>query len=171
MANTVVSLGTVLTVGYSETGTPTGTSTPLNSGSMQYNPTAFSSGTGAGQVDRLYVNQATITASGSLTITLTSYTDPLNATVSMLRIKEIFINLLSGGASAIVIGNATHPIGIFSAGSTTMTLNTGSPFYLAFPLDATGIPITASSTDQLKIVNSDGANAAVVNIQIKGCSA
>lgn len=144
----------------------------LNASSFKYAPTQYANGTGAGQCDRLYAAQLTLAASGTFSITLTNFTDFFGNTLSMLRFKSLFVNLVSGGASSIAVGNATNPLANWiSVTTATIQVRSGGLLWLDSPVDATGYPIVAGASDTLKITNNDSVNVATVNLGVYGCSA
>ncbi|HLY65460.1 MAG TPA: hypothetical protein VKU60_07995 [Chloroflexota bacterium] len=138
----------------------------------QYSQT-LTNGTGiAGTANQLYVAQASITASGNTSLDFASgLNDPFGAALAMARVKYIFINNNNAtAASSITVGNATHPLPLFSAGSTTVTINNNGFFAMGDP-GATGIAVGSGATDTLKIVNADSGNVATVNTIAVGSTA
>lgn len=134
---------------------------------------ALTSGTGAsGTADLIYGATLTITGGGNTTIDLVGgSTDILGTAISMARLKFLYINLATTTtASSITVGNATNPINLFSAATTTVSIRNDGIFLMGTK-DATGIAMTGGASDGLKIVNADGSNSATVNVCAIGSSA
>lgn len=174
MATTLTGVGLGASCGWSFTNVLAYGNT-YNQNSLKFQPTQFTSGTTAGAVDRLYVTRLTLAGSANSTITLTNYADGFGNTVSMLRFKSLWVQLVyasTGGATHINVGAATNPlVNWISVGTTTIQVRNGGLLFLCSPYDATGYPITASTADQLKITNGDASNTATVDVCIMGCSA
>lgn len=132
----------------------------------------------AGGADELYANTLTISASGTATINLTSFTDACNQTsVSLSRVKAWRFWLLSSSDSSlgnactgITVGNAGSNPFLFNWGGTTPTqsLGNGEFFEWATP-NAAGIAVSGSH-ENILITNTDSVNAAVVQVVICGGS-
>lgn len=130
-------------------------------------------GTGAaGTADLIYFSQLTIAASSSTSLDLSgSLTDVFGSTISMARLKVLYIShLTTTTASSITVGNATNPVNLFSAATTTISIRNGG--LMAYgDTGATGVAITGGSSDQLKIANADGSATATVALVAVGSSA
>jgi hypothetical protein len=129
-------------------------------------------------IDALYAKVSTISASGTLTIDLNSFTDVASqTTVAMVRLKAFFIMLLSSEEDSsitytptgIVVGGAgsnPHPLVLTDAASDKVTLLGGEPFSWWTP---TAAGRTVSSTvKNVLITNSDSTNAAKVAVLLAG---
>jgi hypothetical protein len=138
-----------------------------------YTGPAFANGTAAGQVDRRYIAQLTIAASGSTILNLSSLVDSFGNTFAFLRIKEIYVELTKGTAAAsVLVGNATNPfVNWISPATATIQVRNGMTLFLGDCQDATGYVVTASTGDQFKILNQDAGLSAIVNVNLLGCSA
>ncbi len=134
---------------------------------------SLTSGTGAaGTADLIYWAQSTITASSTSNFDLVgALTDTFGATITMARLKYLWLSHTTDTtATSITVGNHANPIALFSAGTTTMSIRNGG-IYLFGCTDATGIAMTAATTDALKVLNADGANSATLQICAIGSSA
>lgn len=142
--------------------------------SMEKNLT-LRNGTGAGNADRMFSDQRTLTASSTEDLDLAgSLTDAFGATITFARIKLIHIEALSTNVNNVVIGGAasnqfinwvggaTHQVVVRPGGS--ITLATGQA-------DGTCYAVTAGTGDLLRVGNSGAGSSVVYNIVLIGCSA
>lgn len=178
MSTTLVSFGVGASAGWNYQLVASPSNIPAAS-SFQFSPSSFANGTGAGQVDRLYVANTTLAASGNITYTFTSFTDFFGNTVSMVRFKLLWFSLPSPGAPAgpasggvqasdFAVGAATHPLTNWSS---SRNVRSGGLTFDCSPVDATGWAISAGATDQLKLVNNDAVNIGTYTLLVMGCSA
>src|SRR5215469_11959111 len=78
-----------------------------SNGPFNYSTTQLTNGTGAAQADLLFTEQATITASGTLTIDLATATNAFGTSISFARLKAFYWeNTTLGLSTCIAIGNA-----------------------------------------------------------------
>lgn len=158
-------------INFSFTNSLTGSLSPTISGGFTYTQ-SLSNGTGAANTaDLVYAVQSTIAASGNTTIDLAgSLTDFFGATITMARVKYLLIrNTNDTTASSITVGNGTNAFGMFNAATTTHSIRNNG--FLAFGCpDATGIAVSAGTTDELKLLNADGTNTATYQVVIIGAS-
>lgn len=146
----------------------------VNSGSFSY-ASSFTSGTGAGAANHIYVTQATIAASGTLSIDLsnTGTLDPLDAAVSFANIKMIYIEVVEdpdavATGSSISVGGDTNAVStIFGDASDKIKIQQGGCFQLSTPTSS-GYAVTASTGDIIKIVNNDSTAAVIVRVAVVG---
>lgn len=154
--------------------TPTGYSKAVAAGNIfSYDSGTLTNGVAAAAANLIYASLLTIAASGNSVINLrgTPTTDPFGNNIVMVRAKYVYINhLTTTASSAITVGNATNPLALFSAGTATISVRNGG-IYLFGDSGATGIAVGSGTTDQLKIVNADGALAASVNVAVIGADA
>jgi hypothetical protein len=133
-----------------------------------------------GGSDELYAAVLSIAASGSTTITITNLVDVVNQTgMAFARLKFWRFHLLSPSdnpavgtiCSSVTVGNAaSHPFAFnMNSGADTFIINNGSFQEYGDP-GATGFTVTASTNDQIKIVNNDSVNAAAVLVILCGGS-
>ncbi len=149
---------------------------PGNTGAFTFT-TSYGVGSGLGQIQEVASNILAISASSSATLNLQSLTDVLGtAGVVLTKIKTWLFVLLSAAqdstngtiASACVIqGGTSNPNTLSMAGTTpTYTLNNGGVWYHADPGSA-GVTVSAGAAN-VKVANSDGANAAAVFYEVGG---
>ena len=132
--------------------------------------------------DQAYFLLNTIVASGTLLITLTSFTNLGNVASSLLaRIKSWRFHLLAlsdlapdgvtlgTACSGITIGGGTDPFLFGCAVAPTFTLNNGSKIEVCDG-SAAGYPVTITTADRINITNLDAVNAARVVISFCGGS-
>jgi hypothetical protein len=146
---------------------------PDNAG-WTYTGPIYTNGTGAGNVDRRYLAQATITASGSLTINLSSFLDSFNNSGAFLRVKSIYVELTKNTAAvSILVGGAASNqfVNWITPATAQVRVRNGMVFFLGDAQDAVGYVVTPTTGDQLKITNEDAGLAAAVNVWLLGCSA
>jgi hypothetical protein len=146
--------------------------TPTAQSSFTYNK-SITNGTGAaGTADLIYAVQGTLAGGANTTLDFAgSLTDFFGTTITMARLKFLFVHLTTDTTSTgLTIGNASSPLGLFSAGTATHTIGNGGIFLIGNS-GATGIAITGGSTDGLKLLNADGTNTATYQIAAIGSSA
>lgn len=169
-------IGALVGWNYEQVATP---SNSVNADSFRYSPTAFATGTGEGQVDRLFVASTTLAAGAQVNYSLTNFVDYFGNTVSMARFKLLWFSLpavgaadgpASGGVQStnFAVGAAASPLKNFT---TARDVRNGGITWDCAPVDATGWTIAAGSTDTLKLINSDSTNNGTYTLCIMGCSA
>jgi hypothetical protein len=130
-------------------------------------------GTGAGQADRLFSDQRTITASGSESIDLAgSLVDAFGATLTFARIKALYVAAAAGNTNNVLVGGAGSNgfVNWVSDVSDVVVVRPGGVLLLAAP-DATAYAVTAATGDLLKIANSGSGTGVTYDIVIIGASA
>ena len=113
----------------------------------------------------------TIAASGNLTIDLTSFTNLLNESASSIgKARFLLISHDSTStASSITVGNAASNQWTFLGLSAATTTFTMKPLeWFACGSQATAGMATSGTNKNLKILNNDGTNSAIVRIVIAG---
>jgi hypothetical protein len=131
----------------------------------------FAAGTGLGQADLMFSDSRTIAASGTDPLNLTAtLKDPLGATITMVHVKAILIVAASTNTNNVVIGNAaSHPIaGIFAGTTPTIAIPPGGSFL--FTSLGVGVPLVASTSDQLGVANSSSGSTVTYKVIIIGTS-
>ncbi len=123
-------------------------------------------GTGAGKVNLVYWSQQVIASSGTVTLTLTSLTDPAGQSISFAKVKGIIVrveNAVTG--NHVTLGNAgTHPIQLwFDATTDTEEIRD-----LSIHLNTVdGWTVSSGTHDQLLFTNT-GAASITIDIVIFG---
>lgn len=132
----------------------------------------FTDGAGANQVDRIYTEQRTLTASATTTLDLAGVlTDPFGTVITFARIKAILIFADDANTNNVIMGAAASNqfVGPFGDASDTISTKPGGTTMLIAP-DATGWPVSAGSTDNLKFANSAGSTSVIYDLVILGSS-
>jgi hypothetical protein len=130
---------------------------------------SYGNGTTVGLIDYHYEHTYNLTAAGTVTLTLSALTDDIGRTVAFARVTRLSIQVTSKtGNDYLTVGAAgTNPF-ISILGGTTPTYIVRN-YDLKIANDTTGFVSTASSSDQLKIVNSGAASMTFV-VSIAGRS-
>lgn len=140
---------------------------------FQFSSTVTAGTGAAGTADKIYAAQVTIAASGNTTVNIggTPSTDIFGNTIVAVRLKFLYVNNTTlGSATSVTVGNATNPIGLFSAGTATTSVRNGG-ILLMGDSGATGYAVSNGATDTIKVVNADASNAAIVNLGLVASSA
>lgn len=144
-----------------------GVTTPANFPFSRFVQATLLDGTGAGQADRLFTDQRTISTNDDLDLAGV-LVDAMGTTLTFARIKAIMIEALAANTNNITIGAATNPWATFLNATGTATLRPGG-FVCAYAgNDATGWAVTAGTGDILRL---SATGPQVYNIAILGCSA
>jgi len=151
------------------------------SGSAVTNPTfaaTFTDGAGANQVNKIWSDTRTITASGSEEIDLTgstgspavTMTDVYGQTVTFARIKGIYVAASSANTNNVNVSRgSSNGCTLFLANGDGLQVRPGGVF-LWCAQDATGVAVTNSSSDILTIANSSSGTSVTYDIVIIGAS-
>lgn len=136
--------------------------------------TAFSSGTGAGQVDRVFTDTRTLTASGTEDLDLAgSLTDAFGATITFARIKAIYVSALSTNTNNVQVTRpASNGVPWLMAAGDGIALRPGAfCIWGSGVADATGVAVAAGTGDLVTFTNSAGTTGVTYTVVIVGCSA
>lgn len=129
-------------------------------------------GTGASQADRIWADQRTLAASANEDLDLTgTLVDALGATLTLARVKVLYVAANSANTNNVVIGAAASNAwaGLLSA-TGTVTLRPGGVMLVA-ATDATAHAVTAGTGDLLRIANSGAGSTVTYDIAVVGASA
>lgn len=136
---------------------------------------SWQNGTAASQVDLHWElagsTAVTLTAGTSATYTLSALTDAIGRTVAFVRIRKLVIRITSktdGDATYLTIGGAASHDWTAIVSATGHTLPCRDALVMIAG-DTTGLAVTASSSDQLKVKN-DSSHSITFEISISGCS-
>lgn len=152
---------------------------PLDLGTGTFSPdlakTDFllTNGTGANQADRLWADTRTINASSNEDLDLAgSLTDAFGATITLARVKLIYVKAAAGNTNNVVVGGAASNGLLNWVADATDKINVrpGGVLLLAAP-DATAYAVTAATGDLLRIANSGAGTSVTYDIVIVGSSA
>ena len=133
----------------------------------------LTSGTAAGQADKLWYDERTLTASSTEDLDLNgTQTDDFGVTFSIARIKTLFIKAAAANTNNVVVGaSATNQWAALLGTTGTITLRPGAHFMMcAGVADSTGYVCAAGSTDLLKVANSAGVSSVTYEIVVVACS-
>lgn len=134
----------------------------------------LATGTGAGQADKLWTDQRTLTASSTEDLDLAGVlVDAFGATITLARVKAILVRAAATNTNNVIVGGASATQWAALLGTTgTVTLRPGALFVAAAGVaDATGYVTAAGATDLLKVANSGSGTSVVYDIAVIGCSA
>jgi hypothetical protein len=132
----------------------------------------FTTGSGASQADRTFVDVRTLAASASESldlngVLLNAFGDVINA----LRIKGILIMADKGNTNDVVFGGAgTDSIaGLFGSNTDTLHIQPGAFIMIATPT-AGGYGVTAGTGDLLKVANGGSGTPVTYTIGLVGAA-
>jgi hypothetical protein len=134
---------------------------------------SLDTGTGAGQADRVFSDERTLSASANEDLDLSGVlTDALGAVITLARVKAIIVIASAGNTNNVIVGAAASNgfAGPFGATTHTVQVRPGG-FYAVACSDATGWPVTAGTGDLLRVANAAGGTPVTYRIIIIGCSA
>ncbi|MGW3572180.1 hypothetical protein ACWDSL_51460 [Streptomyces sp. NPDC000941] len=138
-------------------------------------PVTLTSGTGAGQADKVFSDRRTLAASASEDLDLAGVlVDAFGATITFARIKGLVISAAAANTNNVIVGNATSNGFVSWAGGATHTVTVrpgGTLALIAGQNDATGYAVTAGTADLLHIANSGAGTPVTYDIVLIGASA
>ncbi|MFG3349502.1 hypothetical protein ACGF1Z_31145 [Streptomyces sp. NPDC048018] len=135
---------------------------------------SWTSGTGAGQADKLFSDRRTLAASATEDLDLAGVLlDAFGAAITWARIKGLIIRADATNQNNVVVGAASSNAWATLLGATsTLTLRPGASFAVNTGVaDATAYAVTAGTGDLLKVANSGAGSAVNYDIVIIGSSA
>jgi hypothetical protein len=135
---------------------------------------ALTSGTGAGQADKVFADTRTLAASGTEDLDLAGVlTDIFGTAITFARVKALVIKAAAGNTNLVQVTRpASNGFPVFMAAGDGVALRPGETLALfAGVADATGHVVTAATGDLLTITNSAGTTGVTYDIMIIGCSA
>jgi hypothetical protein len=161
-------------------GTAASISTNPDIGSSTYSfstndSNTFTNGTGNNQVNQVFTDTRTISASSSENLDLAGgLVSALNTTLTFTKIKMIEISAATANTNNVLVGG--HAAGLstmFVLGGDAaiedvqIVIPPGGLFVLTAP--AAGFTVTASTADILQIANSSSGTSVTYTIKIYGC--
>jgi len=137
--------------------------------------TAFStSGTGAGQVDMVFTDTRTLSASATEDLDLAgSLTGALGTTLTFARIKAIFVSAAAANTNNVQVTRpASNGVPWLLAAGDGIALRPGAfMVWGSGSADASGVAVTAGTGDLITFTNSAGTTSVTYTVVILGCSA
>lgn len=134
----------------------------------------LANGTSAGQIDRIFHDSRTLTASANEDLDLAGVlVDAFGTTLTFARIKALVVSAAAANTNNVIVGNAASNgfVSWVGGAAHTVTLRPGATLALvAGAADATGYAVTAATADLLRITNSAGTTGVTYDIAIYGCS-
>lgn len=133
----------------------------------------MTTGTGAGQADKVYAATRTITASSNDDLDLNGVlVDALGVIVPFLRVKALIVRAAATNVNNLVMGGgATNPVTTILGGTTpTLTIRPGGSLFLV-ATDATAYAVTAATADILRFTNGGAGSSVTYDVIIIGASA
>ncbi|AZM46570.1 hypothetical protein DMB38_12775 [Streptomyces sp. WAC 06738] len=134
----------------------------------------LSSGTAAGQADKVFHDRRTLTASATEDLDLAGVLlDAFGGTITFVKIKGLFVAAAAGNTNSVVIGAAAAtPWAALLNSTGTLTLRPGASFgAFAGAADAAGYAVGAGTADLLKVANSGAGSSVTYDVVIVGTSA
>jgi hypothetical protein len=135
---------------------------------------SLGSGTGAGAADKVWSDRRTLAASATEDLDLAGVlTDAFGATVTLARVKGLFIRASAANSNNVVVGAAdTNAWATLLNSTGTLTFRPGAAMlFTASTADATTYAVTAATGDLLKVANSGAGSTVTYDIAIIGASA
>lgn len=136
--------------------------------------TILANGTGAGQVDRIFHDTRTISASSNDDLDLAGVlTDTFGATLTFVKVKGIVVVAAAANTNNVVLGGASNTFSTWLTGTNPAVLvRPGTMFALICGVaDTTAYAVTATSADLFRISNSGAGTSVTYDIYIIGTSA
>ena len=134
----------------------------------------LSTGTAAGQADKVFHDRRTLAASTAEDLDLAGVlSDVFGAAITFARVKGLYISAAAANVNNVVVGaDATNPWATLLNATGTITLRPGAAFCaFAGPADGTGYAVTAGTGDLLQVANSGAGSSVDYDIIIVGTSA
>jgi hypothetical protein len=142
-----------------------------NRSSLNYNPhVVLSDGVGANQAQVIFSDTRALALGANETLDLNGVLlDAFGAVVNFTKVKAIAIKAANTNVGDLQIGGAAAQafVGMFADPTDKLLLKSGGFICVVAP-GAAGMAVGAGASDQLKITNADGANAASYDIVIIG---
>jgi len=131
----------------------------------------YTSGTGLGQVDLLFSDQRTLTASATENLDFNGALTGAFAAVNFIRLKAILVVASAANINNVnVIRPAANGVPLFLAASDGLAVRPGGFFLLACN-DAVGIVVAGGTADLLTFTNDAGSTSVVYEVVLLGTSA
>ena len=130
----------------------------------------FTNGTGANQINQVWSDTRTLTASATENLDLSgALTNAFGASVALTKVKFILVKAAAANTNDVQVGGAaTNGFDSFigTAGD-FVKVKPGGTLMLIAP-DATGYAVTAATGDLLKMTNGAGSTSVTYDVVIGG---
>lgn len=137
--------------------------------------TILATGTGAGQADRVWHDQRTLSASATEDLDLAgSLTDAFGDAVTFAKIKALIVSAAAGNTNNVLVGGVAAGLSTIIQPQTTglVVVRPGATFaVIAGVADSTGYAVTATTADLLHLANSSSGTSVTYDVIIIGTSA
>lgn len=134
----------------------------------------LTSGSGAGQADKVFHDRRTLAASATEDLDLAGVLlDAFGAAITFVRVKGLFITAAAANVNNVVVGAAASNAWSTLLNATgTLTLRPGGSFgAIAGAADGTAWAVTAGTGDLLKVANSGAGTSVTYDVIVVGSSA
>jgi hypothetical protein len=135
----------------------------------------YDPGTGAGQVDRIWTDTRTLTASSAEDLDLAGVlTDAFGAVLTFARIKGLLIAASPANTNEVLVGGVASGLATILTPAATGVAHVRPGGFMAFGVgsgDATGYVVTATTADLLHVANGGAGTSVTYDVAIIGCSA
>lgn len=134
--------------------------------------TQWTSGTGAGQIDRVWSDSSRVLASAADTLDLAGVlTDGFGNTFTCVKLKSLVLSAMSGNTNNVNFKGALTAgwAGFLSDTSDVISLKPGYSFGIGG--SGAGYPVTATTADKVIVQNSAGSTAVSYKIEVACTSA
>lgn len=130
----------------------------------------FADGTGADQAKEVWTDTRTLTASATENLDLAGVlVDVFGTVLIFTKIKALIVKADAGNTNDVLVGGHASAafVSMFSDATDVVRVKPGGMFAITAP-DATGLAVTATTGDLLKVTNSAGTTAVTYTIVIIG---
>lgn len=149
----------------------------LGAGNFIGNPSfvqAFTDGAAAGQVDRMFADTRTLSASANENLDVATgggLTDVYGTALAMARIKVFFIKAAAANTNDVIVSRpASNGVPWLNAASDAISVAPGECKLLVCRVDATGVPVTAATADLINFANSAAGTSVTYDVVILGAA-
>ena len=131
----------------------------------------LATGTGAGQADKIWHDERTLTASSVEDLDLAgSLVDAFGTTLTFARVKGVVVYANPANTNNVVLGNVTNGIvAWFGAATHTISVRPGGVFAI-LATDATTYTVTPGTADLLHVANSGAGTSVTYDVVVVGSS-
>lgn len=135
----------------------------------------WTTGTGAGQADRIFADTRTLTASSTEDLDLAGgpLVDAVGVAFTLARIKLLYVAAAVANANNVVIGGVANGLAgpLSPAASGLCTIQPGGVALFIAGVGATGYVVTPATGDLLHVANGGAGTSVTYDVVVIGCSA